>query len=79
MLTLGDEQQHQLVVYRAQSEAKETSRGDFLMHGSEAWFAKVVGLPNWGLDPRMDVNHVSNKDLLVLFEDKVSHKGYSWK
>ena len=38
-----------------------------------------MGLPNWGLDPRKDVNHVSNKDLLVLFEDKVSHKGYSWK
>ena len=48
------------------------------MHGSEAWFAEVVGLPNWGLDPRKDVNHVSNKDLLVLFEDKVSHKEYSW-
>ena len=79
MSTLGDEQQQQLVVYRAQSEAEETSRGDSLVHGSEAWFAKVVGLPNWGLDPRKDVNHVSNKDLLVLFEDKVSHKGYSWK
>ena len=79
MSTLGDEQQQQLVVYRAHSEAEETSRGDLLVHGSEAWFAEVVGLPNWGLDPRMDVNHVSNKDLLILFEDKVSHKGYFWK
>ena len=79
MSTSGDEQQQQLVVYMAHSEAEETSCEDLLVHGSEAWFAEVVGLPNWSLDPRKDVNHVSNKDLLVLFEDKVSHKGYSWK
>ena len=79
MLTLGDEHQHQLVVYRTQSEVEETHCGDSLVHGSKAWFAKVVGLPNWCLDPRKDVNHVSNNDLLVLFEDKVSYEGYSWK
>ena len=79
MLTSSDEHQHQLVVYGMQSEAKETHRGDSLVHRSEAWFAEVVGVLNWGLDLRKDVNHVSNKDLLILFEDKVSHKGYSWK
>ena len=48
-----------------------------LLVGSEAWFAEVVGLQNWGIDPRKDVNHVYNKDLYLLFEDKVSYKGYS--
>ena len=79
MSTSGDEQQQQLIVYRAQSEAEETSRRGLLVHGSKRWFAEVVGLPDWGLDPRKDVNHGSNKDHLVLFEDKVSHKGYSWR
>ena len=46
---------------------------------SEAWFAEVVGLQNWRIDPKKDVNHVYNKDLHLLFEDKVSHKGYSWE
>ena len=77
MLTSGDEHQHQLVIYGTQSEAEETRRGDSLVHGSEEWFAEVVGLLNWILDLRKDVNHVSNKDLLILFEDTVSHKGYS--
>ena len=63
MSTSGDEHQQQLVVYKMQSEAEETSHGDSLVHWSEAWFAEVVGLPNWGLDPRKDVNHVSNKDI----------------
>ena len=48
-----------------------------LVVGSEAWFAEVVGLQNWGIDPQKDVNHIYNKDLHLLFEDKVSHKGYS--
>ena len=50
-----------------------------LVVGSEAWFAEVVGLQNWGIDPWKDVNHVYNKDLQLLFENKVSHKGYSWE
>ena len=47
--------------------------------GSEVWFEQVVGLQNWGIDPRKDVNHDYNKDLQLLFQDKVSHKGYSWE
>ena len=53
--------------------------GQDLLMESEAWFGQVVGLQNWSIDPRKDVNHVYNKDLLLLFQDKVSHKGYSWK
>ena len=44
--------------------------------GSEKWFAEVVGLPNWGINPLMDLFHIKNGDLLGLFQRKVSHKGY---
>ena len=32
-------------------------------------------LPNWGLDPRKDVNHVSNKDLLVHLRTRFLTRG----
>ena len=78
MSTSGEERGHDIVAVGAQSE-EEQAREESVLYGSAAWFAEVVGLPNWGLDPRKDVNHVSNKDLLVLFQDKVSHKGYVWE
>ena len=65
MSTSSEDQQHHVVVYGAHNEAKEACAEDTPVHGTEAWFAEVVGLPNWGLDPRKDVNHVSNKDLVV--------------
>ena len=78
MSTSGKERGLELAVVGVQSEAQE-AREESVVYGSEAWFAHVVGLPNWGLDLRKDVNHVSNKDLLFLFEDKVSRKDYSWE
>ena len=39
--------------------------------GSEAWFLKVVGLQNWSIDPRKDMNHINKKDLQMLFEDRI--------
>ena len=44
--------------------------------GSEKWFAKIVGLPNWGINPLRDLFHVKNTDLFDVFQRKVSHKGY---
>ena len=44
--------------------------------GTDKWFAKVVGLPNWGINPLRDLFHLKNGDLLELFQRKVSHKGY---
>ena len=78
MSTSGEEHGLDLAAVEAQSK-EEQAREESVVHGSAAWFAEVVGLPNWGLDPRKDVNHVSNKDLLILFQDKVSHKGYAWE
>ena len=78
MSTSGEERGLDLVAVGAQSEEEQT-REESVVHGSAAWFAEVVGLPNWGLDPRKDVNNVSNKDLLVLFLNKVSLKGYAWE
>ena len=76
MSTSGEERGLELAAVGAQSE-EEQAREESMLHGSAVWFAEVVGLPNWGLNPRKDVNYVSNKDLLVLFQDKVSHKGYA--
>ena len=47
-----------------------------LQLGSETWFAEVVGLPNWGINPLRDLSHVKNADILEVFQRKVSHKGY---
>ena len=44
--------------------------------GSEKWFAEIVGLPNWGINPLRDLFHVKNTDLFDVFQRKVSHKGY---
>ena len=76
MSTLGEERGLDLAAVGAQSKEKE-AHGESIVYGSATWFAEVVGLPNWGLDPRKDVNHVSNKDLFVFFQDKVSYKGYA--
>ena len=72
------EDEHHLDIVESLTQSKSSSpEVNNLVVGSEAWFAEVVGLQNWGIDPRKDVNHVYNKDLQLLFEDKVSHKGYS--
>ena len=72
------EDEHHLNIVESLTQSKSSSPDvNNLVVGSEAWFAQVVGLQNWGIDPRKDVNHVYNKDLQLLFEDKVSHKGYS--
>ena len=73
MSTSGEERGLDLAAVGAQSEEEQACEESVLL-GSAAWFAEVVGLPNRGLDPRKGVNHVSNKDLLVLFQDKVSPK-----
>ena len=49
---------------------------DYPKVGSEAWFVERVGLPNWGIDPLMDLNHVKNEVLLEVFEEKIPNKGY---
>ena len=35
--------------------------------GTEKWFAEVVDLPNWGINPLRDLFHIKNGDLLELF------------
>ena len=44
--------------------------------GTTAWFAVVIGFKNWGLDPLKDLHHVTNKDLVDIFGEKVDNKGY---
>ena len=44
--------------------------------GTEKWFVKIVGWPNWGINPLRDLFHVKNGDLLEAFQRKVSYKGY---
>ena len=38
-----------------------------LQLGSESWFAEVVGLPYWGINPLRDLSHVKNEDILEVF------------
>ena len=38
-----------------------------LQIGTEIWFAEVVGLPNWGINPLRDLSHVQNGNLLEVF------------
>ena len=38
-----------------------------LQLGSETWFAKVVGLPKWGINPLRDLSHINNIDILEVF------------
>ena len=71
---LGKEQKLDLVELVVQNKSQLLHVDDLLVE-SEAWFAKVVGLQNWDIDLRKDVNHVYNKDLQLLFEDKIFHKG----
>ena len=73
-----DEHHLDLVDSLVQSKSSSPDVNNLVV-GSEAWFAEVVGLQNWGIDPWKDVNHVYNEDLHLLFEDKMSHKGYSWE
>ena len=44
-----------LAAIGAQSK-EEQAREESMVHGSATWFAEVVGLPNWGLNPRKDVS-----------------------
>ena len=73
-----DEHQLDLAESLVQSKSPLLDLNDLLV-GNEAWFAEVVGLQKWGINPQKDVNHVYNKDLHLLFKDKVSYKGYSWE
>ena len=41
-----------------------------LVVGTIAWFATVVGLQNWGIDPLRDIHHVT--DLEEIFGHKVN-------
>ena len=50
-----------------------------LQPGLETWFAEVVGLPNWGINPLTDLSHVRNTYILEVFQRKVSHRGYQIK
>ena len=60
---------------QTKSGGKDCSEQD-LQIGTENWFAEVVGLPNWGINPLRDLSHVQNGDLLEAFQRNVSHKGY---
>jgi hypothetical protein len=44
--------------------------------GKENYFHVKVGLPNAGLDPAFDCNHVSNEELRSIFGERVPGKGY---
>ena len=48
---------------QTKSEGKGSSDQQ-LQIGTENWFAEVVGLPNWGINPLRDLSHVQNGDLL---------------
>ena len=57
-------------------ETMEATSKQELQIGSDIWFAEVVGLPNWGINPLRNLSHVKNADILEIFQRKVSHKGY---
>ena len=57
-------------------ETMEAISEQELQIGSENWFAEVVGLPNWRINPLKDLSHVKNAEILEVFQRKVSHKGY---
>lgn len=46
--------------------------------GKEPWFALEVSLPNWGLDPSRDCNHVQNYELVRMFGERQKKKGYNY-
>ena len=60
---------------QTKSGGKDSSNQE-LQIGTKKWFAKVVGLPNCGINPLRNLSHVKNGDLLEAFQRKVSHKGY---
>ncbi|KAG0631976.1 hypothetical protein M758_1G295500 [Ceratodon purpureus] len=43
---------------------------------NEEWFASEVCLPNWGLDPSRDCNHVEDSELERMFGERQMQKGY---
>ena len=49
---------------------------DKLERGKEEWFATEVSLPNWGLEPSRDCNHVSHSELERMFGKRQMQKGY---
>ena len=57
-------------------ETMEATSEQELQLGLESWFAEVVGLPNWGINPLRDLSHVKNADILEVFQRKVFHRGY---
>ena len=50
-------QQLDLAEFVAQSKSQLLDVNDLFV-GSQVWFTEVVGLQNWGIDSRKDVNHV---------------------
>ena len=60
-------------------ETMEATSKQELQLGSKSWFAEVVGLLNWGINPLRDLSHVKNANILEVFQRKVSHKGYQIK
>ena len=55
--------------------SKLMERGN-MDRGKESWFASEVSLPNNGLDPSRDVNHVHNEELVKVFGPRQQNKGY---
>ncbi|KAG0631938.1 hypothetical protein M758_1G292000 [Ceratodon purpureus] len=49
---------------------------DNVERGKEKWFASTVSLPNYGLDPSRDVNHVQNSELIQMFGARQQNLGY---
>ena len=47
-----------------------------LERGKEPWFAVEARLPNSGLDPSRDCNHVTNEELHFMFGNREKHRGY---
>ena len=42
------------------------------------WFATIVGLKNWRIDPLRDLRHITDLDLEEIFEYKVNQKSYCY-
>ena len=62
------------LAYQSDRSSKMSRRR--LERGREAWFASEAHLPNNGLDPTRDCNHVSNEELQFMFGSKEKNKGY---
>ena len=50
-----------------------------LERGLEPWFAYEIGLPNGGLDPSRDCNHINNMQLKNMFGERHKKQGYFYR